>query len=77
MSVKVLKNTREVKDLTNYGVAKALREVGVDTSASNIDAYERHQSRRMRLDILCGLRKISGKSWAEFGRWLDEDFLPK
>lgn len=71
----LLRRLREQTGLTCYGVAKALRNIGIDTSTSNIDAYERNDSARIRLDILAGLRKVSGKSWTEFGRWIDEEFL--
>lgn len=31
----------------------------------------------MQFKYLCHLRRISGKTWVEFGKWLDEEFFEK
>lgn len=61
---------------TNYGLAKGLRDRGIDISNSAIETYEQMgRSGRMRYDVLCGLRKVAGMSWSEFGKLLDEEFF--
>lgn len=70
----LLKKIKKAKDLKNYGISKQLNEMGIKITIPGVDAYEQPTARSMRLDVLCGLRKISGKSWEEFGKWLDQEF---
>lgn len=74
MGMELLRKVKKVADLKNYGVAKQLNEMGVKITIPGIDAYEQPSAKSMRLDVLCGLRKLSGKSWSEFGKWLDDEF---
>ena len=74
--MRMLKKIKELTDLTAYGIAGTLENMGIKITTSGIDNYLRHPPRSMRLDVLCGLRKLSGLSWEEFGAELDSDFLP-
>lgn len=56
-------------------LSRQLREkLGIDVSIQGLAQYE--EARSMRLDVLCGLRKLSGQSWSAIGKLLDEEFLP-
>lgn len=77
MGMKLISKIRNLTKLKNYGIAKTLKTQGVEVTTQGIDAYERPTARSMRLDILCGLRRLSGKSWEEFGKWLDDEFDTK
>lgn len=74
MGMKLIQKIRKAVGLTNYGIAKALKDRGYSITIPGVDAYEKENARSMRLDVLCGLRQLSGKSWADFGAWLDEEF---
>lgn len=74
MGMKLIKKIKDTKDLKNYGIMKALRSRGIEITTQGIDSYEKPDARSMRLDVLCGLRKLSGLKWADFGKWLDEEF---
>ena len=74
MAMELLKKIKKAVDVTNYGIAKRLNDMGVKITIPGIDAYERDTAKSMRLDVLCGLRKLSGKSWVDFGKWLDDEF---
>lgn len=75
IEMKWIEKARKITGLTNYGLSKTLRKEGVEVTTQGIDGYFKKQSKSMRLDVLCGLRKLSGVSWAEFGKWLDNDYL--
>ncbi len=77
MRMRFLERIRDWAGKKNYGLMKACREVGVEVTTQGLDGYDKENARSMRLDILCGLRKASGKSWSEVGKALDEEFLPK
>jgi len=77
MAMDLLGKIRKVSKLTNYGIAKALNASGVKITIPGVDSYERPEARSMRLDVLCGLRRLSGKTWEDFGKWLDEEFGKK
>jgi hypothetical protein len=74
MGMKIIKKVRDTKELKNYGIMKALRDIGVEVTTQGIDGYEKDSARSMRLDVLSGLRRISGVSWEEFGGWIDPEF---
>lgn len=67
--MRLIKTIREARELSQYGLAKQL---GVPSTT--ILAAEK-KGRSLRLDILAKLRKISGLSWTEFGRLIDQEFL--
>lgn len=60
---------------TTYGLAKELRANGVEITHQGVDNYNRSKARGLRLDVLAGLRKLSGLSWEEIGGLIDEEFL--
>ena len=70
----MIEKVRESAELTNYGISKRLRNDGVEVTTQGIDAYERETARSMRLDILSGLRRLSGLSWNQFGKLIDDEF---
>jgi hypothetical protein len=73
MAMKIIEKIRKVTGLKNYGLMKALRDLGVEVTTQGIDGYERETARSMRFDVLSGLRKISGLSWNEFGKLIDDE----
>ena len=73
MSVKLIKKVRDITGLKNYGIMKALRDKGVEITTQGVDGYERDTARSMRLDVLTGLKRISGLSWNEFGKLIDQE----
>lgn len=75
MSMKLIKNIKDTTDLKNYGIMKKLRELGIEVTTQGIDGYEKVTARSTRLDVLCGLRKISGLNWDKFGKLLDSEFF--
>ena len=75
MKMKFLEVVRKEADATNYALSSKLRDLGVNITVSGVDAYERKNSQSMRLDVLAGLRKLSGLSWNELGKLIDEEFL--
>lgn len=77
MSVKLIKKVRDTANLKNYGIMKALRDLGIEVTTQGIDGYEKETAKSMRLDVLSGLRQISGKSWEDFGEWIDQEFKRK
>ena len=77
MGMKFLSRIRKLLNETDYGLAKTLNQKGISITIPGISGYNKSSARSMRLDVLCGLRATSGLSWAEFGKWLDEEFLPK
>lgn len=77
MGMQLIRKIREISGLTNYAISKELNQTGVQVTIPGIDAYERPTARSMRLDVLCGLRGISGLTWNQFGKWLDEEFKKK
>lgn len=78
MGMKLIEKIRAKTGFTNYRIAMHLREsLEVRITTQGIDAYERPEAQSMRLQVLAGLRKMSGMSWSAFGEILDEEFLPK
>lgn len=77
MRVELFKKTKKKigGDIKNYSIAKRLREMGVEITVQAIDQYDKTPAKSMRLDALCGLRRMSGMEWQDFGKWLDEEFL--
>ncbi len=77
MSVKLIEKIRHRTGLKNYGIQKALRAVGCDITTQGIDSYERETARSMRLDVLVGLKEVSGLNWEQLGKLLSEEFGKK
>lgn len=77
MEMKFLETIRQKTELTNYGLAKKLNELGVPITISGMDAYERKNSQSMRLDVLAGLVKLSGMAWNEVGKLIEMEFGTK
>jgi len=76
MAVKFFQKFKNLSGLKNYGVAQALRRRhGVEISITGLSGYDKPKARGMRLDVLCGIRRLSEQPWDEFGKWLDEEFL--
>lgn len=59
---------RERKRLTRYALAK---ELGVPTQS--LDHLEL-KGRSIRPDVLCRLKRVSGLSWAAFGKLLEREY---
>lgn len=74
MGMKLLDQIKKDKKLTNYGVAKELRAIGVDITTQGVDQYDKGKARSMRFDVLIGLRKLSGLSWQKVGEMLEGEF---
>jgi hypothetical protein len=74
MRMKLLDLVKKERGLTNYGVAKALRALGVEITTQGIDHYEKGKAKAMRLDVLCGLKALLGARWETVGRLLEEEF---
>lgn len=77
MAMQLIEMIRAKSGLKNYGLAKELQNAGIPITVQGIDAYERPEAQSMKLSVLCGLRRVSGLSWSEFGKLLDQEFLPK
>lgn len=78
MRMKLLSLVKKERKLTNYGVAKALREeAGVIVTVQGIDQYEKGKARSMRLDVLVGLKRLLGTEWNIVGKVLEEEFGKK
>lgn len=73
--MKLLEKVRAKTGLTDYGISKKLRDLGVEISIPGVSGYNKANAKSMRLDVLAGLQELSGVSWAEFGKWLSEEFL--
>jgi hypothetical protein len=74
MSMKLLDQVKKERGLTNYGVAKQLRSLGVEITTQGIDQYDKGKARSMRLDVLCGLKRLLGARWEAVGKLLEEEF---
>lgn len=74
MTMKILDHVKKIKGLTNYGVSKELRKLGVEVTTQGIDQYDKGKARSMRFDVLLGLQRLSGLPWEKFGRILEEEF---
>lgn len=78
MVMKLMEWIRKVTGSKNYSLSKDLRNTyGIEISVPGIDGYDKDTAKSMRLDVLCGFRALSGKSWEDFGKRLDDEFLPK
>lgn len=75
--MKLIDKVRKSADLKDYGISKNLRHLGVEVTTQGITSYSKDAARSMRLDVLCGLRKLAKVSWSEFGKWLDDEFSGK
>lgn len=75
MGMKLLDKIRRSREITDYGIAKELNRLGVEITTQGINSYNKPTAKSMRLDVLCGLRKLSGNSWNEFGKWLEDEFF--
>lgn len=75
MGMKLLQKVRDQTGLKNYSIAQRIRELGHEVTCQGIDGYSKDGAQSIRLAVLVRLRKITGLSWASFGRWLDEEFL--
>lgn len=75
--MQLIEKIRSKSGMKNYGLALELRNAGIPITVQGIDAYEKPEAQSMKLAVLCGLRRISGLNWSEFGKWLDQEFLPK
>jgi len=60
---------------TTYSLAKELRANGVEITHQGVDNYNRSRARGLRLDVLAGIRKLSGLSWEEMGAMIDDEYL--
>lgn len=69
-----IKKIQTKQGLTNYGLAKALRNIGVEITTQGIDAYMKPEARSMRLDVLMGLFKLSQLSKDEFMNLILKEF---
>jgi hypothetical protein len=74
MRMKLLEVVKKERGLTNYGVAKALRSIGVEITTQGIDHYEKGKAKSMRLDVLCGLKRLLGVRWEAVGKLLEDEF---
>lgn len=78
MVMRLMQWIRSVTKRKNYSLSRDLREKhNVNITIPGIDGYDGDKAKSMRLDVLCGLRALTGLSWDEFGAKLDEEFLPK
>ena len=73
--MKLIEKVRKSADLKDYGISKNLRHLGIEVTTQGITSYSKDNARSMRLDVLCGLRKLSGLNWNQFGKWLDDEFF--
>lgn len=71
MKVQFIRIIREKLNMTRYGLAKQL---GV--MPNQIQHYEEKGS-GFKMEALCRLRQISGLTWNQLGKMLDDEFLEK
>lgn len=76
MAMEFLKRIKKLKKITNYAISKRLTSEGIPMTIGGVDAYFKPGAKSMRLDVLCGLKRLSGESWETVGKWLDDEFLP-
>lgn len=69
-----MKLVRKVRDITGKTIYRLAKEVGCNTST--VYQWEAG-AKSMRLDYLSKLREVSGLSWANFGKLIDEEFGSK
>jgi hypothetical protein len=74
MQMRFIENIKKSKGYTNYGLAKALRALGVEITTQGIDAYEKPEARSMRIDVLLGLYDLAEISEKEFIKQLRNEF---
>lgn len=67
---------RKASGLKSYGIAQALRAMGIDITTTGLVAYDEIKS-SMRLDVLCGLYILSGLTPDQFIQLLIEKFAPQ
>jgi hypothetical protein len=72
--MKIIDYIKKTKGLTNYGLSKKLRQIGVEITTQGVDQYDKGRARSMRLDVLLGFKELSGLSWDKFGKLLEEEF---
>lgn len=73
--MKLIEKTLKKKKIKLYGLWKLLTAAGINVSYQGLNGYRLNDSKAMRLDILCGIRKEADVSWEEFGSWIEEEFL--
>jgi len=66
----IIKKILDDHGWTTYRLAKEL-----GTSVQSIDYVVKSGTKGVRLNTLCKLRRVSGLSWAQFGKELDREFL--
>lgn len=73
----LIKKVKQNLAVSTPELQRLLVREGLDISIQALDKAEKTEaeSPRIRFDLLCTLRKVSSKSWTEFGKWLDEEFL--
>ena len=78
--VELLQKVREITNLTNYGISKELRALGIEVTTQGIDHYSKAGSRSMRLDVLGGLYRLCAKKGVgakQFMEWVTCEFMSK
>ena len=77
MGVEYLDKIKKRLVATNYSLAKSLKTLGIDANTQGLDCYDKKGARNTRLDILVGLKHLSGLSWDDIGKSLEREFNPK
>lgn len=67
---------KRLKGLTNYGLARDLRKMGVEVTTTGINGYMKGVS-RVRIDVLCGLVKMLGGNWSRAGELIEKGLNAK
>lgn len=70
MRMEFVRRVRKIAAMTIYRLAK---EIGTNTST--VYQWEAG-ARSMKLEYLAKLRRVSGLTWNEFGKMIDEEFDP-
>ena len=74
MGVKIVKQVQEKTGLTAYALGKLLGVTQQAVRRWNGATKVKTRNEGMSLRVLCKLRRLSGMSWAQFGRELDREF---
>lgn len=71
------KKIRRSLGLSIYRLKRELQAMGVRITEAMLGRYEHNKPTKMKLELLVAFKNMSGMSWEDFGKLLDQEFTPK
>lgn len=76
MRIEFFKIIKDRVGLTNYSIAKDLRDkFGIKITVQSIDLYEKKISKNMRIDVLLALRMMANIPEKDYIKLVEKKFL--